>query len=78
MKLQVKQLDERVCRLISNSLEMSSIIWEDLHPNLSTEAKQLATEFKHCIFLQVSEAYDSPHDDVQVLGKQEKGGEQWN
>ena len=78
MKLQVKQLDERVCRLIASSLEMSSIIWEDLHPNLSIEAKQLATEFKHCIYLQVSEAYDAPHDDVQVLGRQEKGGEQWN
>lgn len=78
MKLQVKQLDERVCRLIANSLEMSSIIWEDLHPNLCTEAKQLATEFKHCIFLQVSEAYEALEDDVQVLGKQEKGGEQWN
>lgn len=78
MKLQVKQLDERVCRLIASSLEMSSIIWEDLHPNLCTEAKQLATEFKHWIYLQVSEVYDAPHDDVQVLGKQEKGGEQWN
>lgn len=78
MKLQVKQLDERVCRLIASSLEMASIIWEDLHPNSSTEAKQLSTEFKHCIFLQVSEAYDAPHDDVQVLGRHEKGGEQWN
>lgn len=78
MKLQVKQLDERVCRLIASALEMSSIIWEDTHANFSIEAKQLSTEFKHCIFLQVSEAYDEPNDDVQVLGKQEKGGEQWN
>lgn len=75
MKLQVKQLDERVCRLIAHALEMSSIIWEDLHPNSSTEAKQLSTEFKHCIYLQVSEAYDEPQDDVQVLCRQEKGGE---
>lgn len=69
MKLQVKQLDERVCRLIASALEMSSIIWEDTHANFSIESKLLATDFRHCIFLQVSEAYDSPEDDVQVLGR---------
>lgn len=78
MKLQVKQLDERQCRLIAHALEIASIVWEDLHPSSCAEAKQLSTEFKHCIYLQVSEAYDAPHDDVQVLGRQEKGGEQWN
>lgn len=78
MKLQVKQLDERVCRLISAALEIAANEWECEQTNLGTEAGLLALEFKHCIFLQVSEAYDAPHDDVQVLGKQEKGGEQWN
>lgn len=72
MKLQVKQLDERQCRLIAHALEIASIIWEDLYPNTSTEAIQLSTEFRHCIYLQVSEGYDAPIDDVQVLGN-EKG-----
>lgn len=78
MKLQVKQLDERVCRLIASALEMAANEWEDLQTNLSTEAGLLALEFRHCIYLQVSEGYDAPVDDVQVLGKQQKGGPQWN
>lgn len=75
MKLQVKQLDERVCRLIASALEMASDEWEALQPNLSTEAVLLAVEFRHCIFLQVSEGYEAPVDDVQVLGN-EKGGQE--
>ena len=73
MKLQVKQLDERVCRLIAAALEMASNEWDSLQPNLSTEARLIAVEFRHCIFLQISEGYDAPVDDVQVLGN-EKGG----
>lgn len=78
MKLQVKQLDERVCRLISAALEIAANEWEDVQTNLGTEAGLLALEFKHCIYLQISECYEAPEDDVQVLGRQEKGGEQWN
>ena len=69
MKLQVKQLDERVCRLISAALEIASNEWEDVQTNLSTEAGLLALEFKHCIYLQISESYEAPEDDVQVLGR---------
>lgn len=73
MKLQVKQLDKRVCRLIAAALEMASNEWEALQPNLSTEAGLIALEFRHSIPLLVSECYDAPIDDVQVLGN-EKGG----
>lgn len=75
MKINIKQLDERVCRLIASALEMASNEWEGLQTNLSTEAGLLAVEFRHNIYLQVSERYDAPVDDVQVLGN-EKGGQE--
>lgn len=74
MKLHVKQLDERVCRLISAALEISADEWGKTHPNLGIEVALLAVEFRHSIPLLVSEVYEAPVDDVQVLGK-EKGGE---
>lgn len=75
MKIKIKQLDERVCKMIAAALTIASEEWRDEQglENISIEASMLAVEFRHDIFLQVTEQY--PVDDVQVLGKQEKGGE---
>lgn len=75
MKIKIKQLDERVCKMIAAALTIASEDWRDEQglENISIEASMLAVEFRHDIFLQVTEQY--PQDDVQVLGKQEKGGE---
>lgn len=78
MKLQVKQLDEVTANTISVALEMYAASITHIEKDCSTKYLELAVMFRHSIPLLVSEAYDAPHDDVQVLGKQEKGGEQWN
>lgn len=78
MKLQVKQLDERTRLTIANALL-------DYYPNIAEElidfpggTHGLSARIAHGELILCEWQYDAPHDDVQVLGKQEKGGEQWN
>lgn len=78
MKLQVKQLDEVTTNTISLALEMYAASITHIENDCSTKYLELAVMFRHSIALLVSEGYDAPEDDVQVLGTQEKGGEQWN
>lgn len=78
MKLQVKQLDEATTNTIAAALEHYSDHFGYNYSSSGNMCLELAVMFRHSIALLVSEAYDTPHDDVQVLGKQEKGGEQWN
>lgn len=78
MKLQVKQLDTATTNTIAVALEMLGSSVTLIDDKCCTMCKELAVMFRHSIVLLVSEGYDAPEDDVQVLGKQEKGGEQWN
>lgn len=78
MKLQVKQLDEATANSIAFALEMYAGYVAQINENRADTYRELAVMFRHAISLLVSEGYDAPHDDVQVLGKHEKGGEQWN
>lgn len=78
MKLQVKQLDTATTNTIAAALEMYADYTAQVNDKLSDKYLELAVMFNHSVTLLVSEAYEAPEDDVQVLGKQEKGGEQWN
>lgn len=78
MKLQVKQLNTATSNTIAFALEMYAASVTNIDKDCSTKYQELAVMFRHSIPLLVSEIYDAPVDDVQVLGKQEKGGEQWN
>lgn len=78
MKLQVKQLDTATTNTIAVALEMCAESITHTEKDCSTMCLELAVMFRHSIALLVSESYEAPEDDVQVLGRQEKGGEQWN
>lgn len=78
MKLQVKQLDTATTNTIAFALEMYSGYVSQINENRADTYRELAVMLRHSISLLVSESYEAPEDDVQVLGKQEKGGEQWN
>lgn len=73
MKLQVKQLDEHTANTIAVALEMHAASVTHIDNECSTKYLELAVMFRHSIPLLVSESYDAPIDDVQVLGN-EKGG----
>lgn len=78
MKLHVKQLDTATTNTIAAALEHYADYAAQANDILANKYLELAVMFRHSISLLVSESYDAPEDDVQVLGKQEKGGEQWN
>lgn len=78
MKLQVKQLDTATTNTIAVALEHYADYTAQVNDILSNKYLELAVMFRHSIPLLFTEGYESPHDDVQVLGKQDKGGEQWN
>lgn len=78
MKLQVKQLDEVTANTIAVALEMYAASITHIEKDCSTKYQELAVMFRHSIPLLFTESYEAPVDDVQVLGRQEKGGEQWN
>lgn len=78
MKLQVKQLDELTANTIAVALEMYAASITHVGKPIADKYLLLAVQFRHSIPLLVSERYEAPVDDVQVLGRQEKGGEQWN
>lgn len=69
MKLQVKQLDEVTTNTISVALEMYAASITHIEKDCSTKYLELAVMFRHSIALLVSEAYEVPEDDVQVLGR---------
>lgn len=73
MKLQVKQLDETTSNTIAVALETYAASVTNIDKGCSTKYLELAVMFRHSIPLLVSESYDAPVDDVQVLGN-EKGG----
>lgn len=73
MKLQVKQLDNITANTIAFALEMYAGYVGQVNENRADTYRELAVMFRHSIPLLVSEGYDAPIDDVQVLGK-EKGG----
>lgn len=75
MKIKIKQLTEHQCQLISAALFMAADYWEKENPHWSDEASLLSVQYLHTINLMVSNDYPDSVDDVQVLGKQEKGGE---
>lgn len=78
MKLQVKQLDTASANSIAFALEMYAGYVAQINENRADTYRELAVMFRHSIALLVNDSYEAPHDDVQVLGRQEKGGEQWN
>lgn len=69
MKLQVKQLDECTANSIAFALEMYACYVGQINENRADTYRELAVLFRHSISLLVSEGYDAPVDDVQVLGK---------
>lgn len=78
MKLQVKQLDERTRLTIANALL-------DYYPNIAEYlietpggTQELSARIAHGELILCEWQYQAPEDDVQVLGNQEKGGEQWS
>lgn len=78
MKLQVKQLDEATRMTIANALlEYYAPQIDEVGAELSS-THELSARIAHGELILCEWQYDAPHDDVQVLGKQEKGGEQWN
>lgn len=78
MKLQVKQLDTVSANSIAFALEMYAGYVAQINENRADTYRELAVMFRHSIPLLVSESYEAPEDDVQVLGRHDKGGEQWN
>lgn len=78
MKLQVKQLDEATANIIAFALEMYAGYVGQINENRADTYRELAVMFRHSIPLLFTEVYQAPEDDLQVLGQQEKGGEQWN
>lgn len=75
MRLQVKQLDETTANTIAVALEMYADYIAQVDDICANKYLELAVMYRHSIPLLVSEGYDAPVDDVQVLCKQEKGGE---
>lgn len=78
MKLQVKQLDTATANTIAVALETYADCIGQLGDIAANKYLELAATFRHAIVLLCTEGYDAPQDDVQVLGKQEKGGESWS
>lgn len=70
MKLQVKQLDKATTNSIAFALEMYAVYVSQINENRADTYRELSVMFRHSISLLVSDGYDAPHDDVQVLGKQ--------
>lgn len=64
--------------MIAAALTIAAEQWKDDLEHIATEASLLAIEFKHDIFLQVSERYPAPVDDVQVLGNEKGGVQYWS
>lgn len=78
MKLQVKQLDEATRITIANALlEYYAPLINEVGAEFSN-IHELSARISHGELLLCEWQYQAPDDDVQVLGKQEKGGEQWN
>lgn len=73
MKLQVKQLDQATSNTIAVALEMYADYIGQVDDITANKYLELAVMFRHSIPLLVSEGYDAPIDDVQVLGN-DKGG----
>lgn len=69
MKLQVKQLDTATTNTIAFALEMYAVYVSQINENRADTYRELAVMFRHSIPLLVSEAYEAPEDDVQVLGR---------
>lgn len=78
MKIQFKTLDKETANTIAVALETYAATIEGIDKECSNKYQLLAVEFRHSDIVLFSEEYHVPEDDVQVLGKQEKGGEQWN
>lgn len=75
MKLQVKQLDEATRMTIANALlEYYAPLINEVGAEFSN-IHELSARISHGELLLCEWQYDVPHDDVRVLGKQEKGGE---
>ena len=70
MKLQVKQLDQATSNTIALALEMYADYIAQVDDICANKYLELAVIFRHSIPLLVSEGYNAPIDDVQVLGKQ--------
>lgn len=70
MKLQVKQLDQATSNTIAVALEMYADFNAQVDDITANKYLELAVMFRHSVPLLVSEGYDAPVDDVQVLGKQ--------
>lgn len=75
MKLQVKQLDVATTNTIAVALEIYAASLNGIDNYCANKYLELAVMFRHSIPLLVSEGYDAPVDDVQVLGN-EKGGQE--
>lgn len=69
MKLQVKQLDTATANTIAVALEMYAASVTNIDKDCSTKYQELAVMFRHSISLLISESYEAPEDDVQVLGR---------
>lgn len=69
MKLQVKQLDTATTNTIAVALEMYAASVTHIDKECITRYQELAVMFRHSISLLVSESYEAPEDDVQVLGR---------
>ena len=75
MKLQVKQLDEATRMTIANALlEYYAPLVNEVGAEFSS-IHELSARIAHGDLILCEWQYDAPHDDVQVLGKQEKGVE---
>lgn len=74
MKLQVKQLDTATGNTIAVALEHYADYIGQVGDITANKYLELAVMFRHSIPLLISEGYDAPVDDVQVLGN-EKGGD---
>ena len=78
MKLQVKQLDEATRNIIANALlEYYAPQIDEVGAEFSS-THELSARIAHGELILCECQYQAPEDDVQVLGPQEKGGEQWN
>lgn len=68
MKLQIKQLDTVTTNTVAVALEMYADYIAQVDDDCSNKYRELSVMFRHSIPLLISELYDSPVDDVQVLG----------
>lgn len=69
MKLQFKQLDTKTANSIAFALEMYADHVAQINENRADTYREIAVMFRHSITYLVSEAYEAPEDDVQVLGR---------